>query len=357
MDYTKRLFVLFQQRTKRFSRHLAVQRSDALENSPLAKLPTELLQQVANDLPVASAASFSLSCRNIHLLIGTQYLKNLATSYHETLVFLKLIEHDLQNQIVCNSCRKLHRMQDARKYTENGQRIFPVVEPDCLFDDRVAMVTQYIHENFSTTVFKMAMKHYHHFGYDAQSRQLLNLLSEKFRTDPWGALVRKQKAECQIKNGSLFTCKYTAFHGTCAGVERDSIVFWICPHLEFKSIGRSVSPCITTSSPLSLEEKWSMLLHCENGTNIKNTSWDLCSELQQCRYCRTEYKAGFEHHDGCTIKFTITIWKDLGQGPEADEWKAHFPLQDRLSFPQPIQFHGGEIASVFQVRGAELGRG
>jgi hypothetical protein len=129
MDYTKRLFILFQQRTKRFSRHLAVQRPNALENSLLAKLPTELLQQIANDLPVASAASFSLSCRHIHLLIGTQYLENLATSSHETLVFLKLVEHDLQNHIVCNSCRKLHRIQDARKYTENGQRIWPVVVP------------------------------------------------------------------------------------------------------------------------------------------------------------------------------------------------------------------------------------
>jgi hypothetical protein len=289
-------------------------------------------------------------------LIGTQYLESLATSSHETLVFLKLVEHDLQNQIVCNSCRKLHRIQDARKYTENGHQILPVVVPDCLFDDREAMVAQYIHENFSTPVFKMAMKHYRLFGYDARSRQLLNLLSGKFCTHAWGTLVQKQKAECQIKNGSLFTCKSIAFHGTCTGFERDSICFWICPHLELESIGRSASLRITTSYPFSPEEKWSMLLHCENSTNIKKTSWDLCSEIQQCRYCRTEYKASFEHDEGCTIKFTITIWKDLGQGPEAEEWKAHFPLQDWLSFPQPIQFYRGEIASIFQIRGGELGR-
>jgi hypothetical protein len=176
MDHIKRLFVLFQQKTKRFFRYPAVQWSDAVENSLLAKLPTELLQQVVNDLPVASAVSFSLSCRYIYLLIGTQYLENLATADHETLVFLKLVEHDLQNQIVCNSCRKLHRIQDARKYTENGQQILQVVVPDCLCDDSEAMVGSFIHENFSTTVFKMAMKHHYHFGYDAQSRKLLNLL-------------------------------------------------------------------------------------------------------------------------------------------------------------------------------------
>lgn len=113
MDHIETLFVLFQQKTKRLFRRSAIQRPDSLENSILAKLPTELLQQVANDLPVASAASFSLSCRYIYLFIRTQYLENLATADHEKLVFLKLVEHDLQNQIVCNSCRKLHRMQDA----------------------------------------------------------------------------------------------------------------------------------------------------------------------------------------------------------------------------------------------------
>ncbi|KAN0119453.1 hypothetical protein V8E51_001661 [Hyaloscypha variabilis] len=353
MDHTKKLFALFQQKTKLFFRYLAVQRADALENSHLAKLPTELLQQVANDLPLASAVSFSLSCRYIHLLIGTQYLESLATADHEKLVFLKLIEHDLQNQIVCNSCRKLHRMQDARKYTHI--RALLVVEPDCIIDDRMAMVTSFIHDTFSTTIFKMAMKHHHHFGDDSQSRRLLNLLSEKLHSDAWGAFVRKQKVECRIKNGSLFTSKRTAFHGTCTDVERRSIRVSICGHLEFKSIGRPAGLCVITSYPLLSEEKWSMLLRCENSTNRNEASRDLCSELHQCRYCRTEYRAGFEHDDGCNIKFTITIWKDLGQGPETEEWRAHFRLQGRLSVSQPIQFHGGEIAAVFQLRGTELG--
>jgi len=356
MDYTKRLLVLFQQRATRFIRHLALQRPDALENSLLARLPTELLQHVANNLPVASAASFSLSCRQIYLLTGTQYVENLATSDHETLVFLKLVEHDLQNQIVCNSCRKLHKIKDARKYTERGQPFFPAVEPDCLFDDREAMVTWYIHENFSTIVFKMAMKHYHNFGYDAQSRKLLNLLSVKSRAEAWDTLVGNYKAECQIKNGSLFTCQHIAFHGTCTDVKEDLVFFWICPHLECKSRGRSASLCITTSRRLQLDEKWSMLLHRKNSTNIKMASRHFYSELHQYRYCRTEYKAGFKHDDGCTMKFTMTIWEDLGQGPEAEEWKAHVVLEGSLSFPQPIQFYGGEIASVFLVRGAKLGQ-
>ena len=353
MNYTRKLFILFSQKIKCFSRCSLFQRSNAaFQESPLAKLPTELLHQIVNDLPIVSAVSLSLSCRHIHFLIGTQYIQNLATLSHETLAFLNLIERDLPNQIVCNSCKKLHRMQDARKYTESGQRILQPEEPDCLRDDRKAIMTLFIHENFSTTVFKMAMKHYRLFGNDTHSRQLLNLLSGKFCADNWGEFVRKYKADCRIRNGSLFTHKHISFHGTCTGptgIKRNSIRFLICPHLVLESTGRSTSLRITTSRSPFLE-KWSIFIHPENST-IKKTSWDVCSELQHCRYCRTAYKAGFKHNSSCTIIFTITIWKDLGQGPESEEFKAQLRLQDRWLYPQPNQFHGEEIVSVFQAEG------
>ncbi|EPE29818.1 hypothetical protein GLAREA_00978 [Glarea lozoyensis ATCC 20868] len=129
------------------------------------------------------------------------------------------------------------------------------------------------------------------------------------------------------------------------------------PHLELEETGRSASLRIKTSYPLSAEEKWSILLNCDTSSNIEKISWDISSELQQCRYCRTEYKVDFEHDNSCKIKFAITIWKKLGQGPEAEDWKAqsHFvPFADQPSSPQPIQFHRGEVASVFQVKKAKF---
>jgi hypothetical protein len=99
-----------------------------------------------------------------------------------------------------------------------------------------------------------------------------------------------------------------------------------------------------------------MLLRCENSSNIKEASRDICPELLQCRYCGIEYKTGIERNNGCTTKFTITIWKDLGQGPGTKEWKAHIPFQDEISFPQSIQLQRGEIAATFQVRGLNWAR-
>lgn len=210
------------------------------------------------------------------------------------------------------------------------------------------MVTSYIHDNFSTAVFKMAMKHYHYFGYDAQSRKLLKLLSENSGACAWGAMVHTRKAECRVRNGSMYTCKHIAFSGKCTGIEPDSIHFWICPHLDVRLRESPASLCIVTSYPLFSEEKWSELLHCDNTAKIKRTSWDSSSDIQQCRYCRTEYKAGFKHDGRCTFKFTMTIWKDLGQGPEAEEWKAHFPFQDERACRQPSPVNGRKIASILQ---------
>lgn len=59
------------------------------------------------------------------------------------------------------------------------------------------MVTSYLHRNFSTTVFKMVMKHYHRFGYDAQSRKLLKLLSEDSAS--WGLGTETKKQNVKLK--------------------------------------------------------------------------------------------------------------------------------------------------------------
>lgn len=188
---------------------------------------------------MTSAALFSLSCRHIYLLIGTRYLEKLTTSSRRALAFLKLLEHDLPKHIVCNSCRKLYRIEDAKKYTEIGLQV-PRAVPHCLSDDEEAEVTSYMYESFSTTVCKMALKHCHLFGHDLRSRQLLYHLSQKSRTTSWGTYVQEQEeADCQIRNGSLFTCKRVAFHGTCRGIERDSPFLEICPHLELESSLRS----------------------------------------------------------------------------------------------------------------------
>ncbi len=304
MNDTKRLLIRFQQRTKSVFRKLVCQRQtlNGLKNSPLGNLPTELLQEIANSLSVASAASFSLSCRHIYFLLGTRYLEEITTSSRKTLAFLKLLEHDLQNHIVCNSCRRLHTIEDAKKCIKNRYTVLPLEVVHLLSVDEVAMVRLYMYETLSTTVCKIAQKHCRAFCHDSRRRQLLNLLSQKPRTTSWGIqALEQEEAECQIKNGSLFTCKRVAFHGMCRGIERDSSLLEICPHQELESKLRSAGLHLETSYPRS-RKKWSVSLHGKKSTDTNKTSWDLYSELQRCQYCPTRYRFSFEHRDGRAVK-------------------------------------------------------
>lgn len=75
---------------------------------------------IVEHLTPASAGSFFLTCRQIGLVIGTQYIDGLKTSKDDTMEFPNLLEHDLHDQILCTSCRKLHKMREAERYAKNS---------------------------------------------------------------------------------------------------------------------------------------------------------------------------------------------------------------------------------------------
>jgi hypothetical protein len=357
MDRTKRikrLLLLIEQKTERVSGRLTVRKRNALKNSPLGTLPTEVLQVVAEFLPIASAASLTLSCRRIYFLLGTQYLENLTYDTYERLAFLRLLEHDLLGYIICDDCRILQKIKDARHYTLQtyGTRY---LSPEgmlngCLSEDMHARVPSYIFENFSTTVFKMTMKHYRHFGLDAQCQKLLKILLEGSSTewrDSEHISARTEQAECRIKDGSLFIRHNVCFRITSMNRPNDIIRFPVCPHLELNSENKTGLRVISLPDR-SLEKRWSLSLPGNRNTMTQEKPWDLCSELSQCRHCRTEYQVEFTHNDGRAMKCTITIWKNLGQGPDTKTWRAHLPRQ--RSGPE-VKFQSGEVASVFKKRG------
>lgn len=74
-------------------------RGKALKNATLFKLPIELLQKIAKDLPVASAVSFSLSCRRLYFLIGNRYLEDILAASRKKVAFLNLLERDFTDHV------------------------------------------------------------------------------------------------------------------------------------------------------------------------------------------------------------------------------------------------------------------
>jgi len=326
MDRPPRLLFFIRQNLRYFLQYFAGPKQITSKISPLDKLSTELVQQIASYLRSSSAAAFSLSCRRIYFLIGTQYIESLVTSNHERLEFLDLLERDFQNHIICIDCNKLHEIQNASKYTRQYYRFQHKSKPPCVINNIERLVWSGIHFDFSEVVFKMAIKRYQNYGHntkDYQLRKLLNLLSASRPTEfLFSDVLRTTSTICQIKNGSLHVYRHLELYSKCAAILRFPLVYHICPHLDITTRGNI---CIVTGDHILPHEiKWTIILPCESGNKImKGKSWDLCSNLQYCQCCQTEFKIFIKHKNGCSITIKFTIWKDLGQGPEYKEWRAH----------------------------------
>ncbi|KAF7891755.1 hypothetical protein EAF00_008057 [Botryotinia globosa] len=381
MDNIKYQLVLFRQNPFRFNRYLGISRPsppDALNNSTLRIVPNEVMQVIAEHLTPASAGSFFLTCRQIGLVIGTQYIDGLKTSKDDTMEFLNLLEHDLQDQIACTFCRKLHKMRDAERYAQNsycwygypggldefrypgGLEEFGLPEfdriPTCVRYDQAHQVGTYTHKNFGVTISKMAIKSHRLFGNDAQTKRLLRLLSapEDYSADSSCICLTTEKGECRVKNGSIFTRKFMNYRCKCQSFDVPNYAM-ICSHLSFGIVDLNnfcVQLCTDYGEP---EYIWSALqptCQKKTGTGENSTSRHVHSELLQCRYCRTVCKIEMKHQSRyfisrCNIALAIVIYKHF----ESDEdWRKHIPLiglGDEES--ELIESSKEQISSVFDV--------
>ncbi|KAF7950368.1 hypothetical protein EAE96_007655 [Botrytis aclada] len=376
MISVKSQLVLFRKNPFRNHHHLAVSRPDpldALKNSPLREVSNELLKLIAKHLTPASAASFSLSCRQIGLVIGTQYIDRLKTSKDDKVEFLSLLEHDLQDQVFCSLCGELHSIRNAKRYAKKSycwDRYSTIPQasrlpaafdtiPNCLKEDESLLAEFYMYKNFGSTIFKMAMKNCRLFGNDARTRQLLRLLSEPMNRSVhmiYKSLSTEKKGECRMKNGSLFTRKVVNSSWDCQSFDAPSYIL-ICPHLNLEKDGSKFRARLNCPHKKP-EILWSASQpHCQKntGTNENNASQDVQSGLLQCWYCLTVCKFKLKHHKRfaiscCTTKLAFVVYK---QFESEEDWETHVEHYDSDEKDGeesiPIEFSKEKISSVFEV--------
>ncbi|KAL3425900.1 hypothetical protein PVAG01_02691 [Phlyctema vagabunda] len=238
MDYIMRLLEILWHESPQFLRLSPLGDTpkdtpeDALapSQSPMTKLPAELLLEISDCLPTASAATFSLTCQAIYRTVGDRYIEKLTTP--EDVEFFELLERDLPGHITCVSCRRLHRIEVTNNYTWSKRSPW-TPKPDCAYQDCARRTGLYIHEHFSSTIFKMAMKQHRLFGHDdVKSRQLLSLLSiQSPRTLERREIGESTSVDCSIERGSLFTRQRVIFHNLFEEFVRGFIAMRICPHV------------------------------------------------------------------------------------------------------------------------------
>lgn len=178
-----------------FSRLRQPSRPNALEFSLLQTLPLELLLQIIEQLPAPSAAVFSISCMRIKLLTGTIYLEYLVGRRAETHGFLDLIARDLPDHDACPPCQKLHKIEDARKYTPHSY-----YSTACTSADRKAILFLIFGGSFSSTIFSMAMKRHQQ---NQECGTLLNELSHPASIYSTSRYLVQTRGEYRIINGQM----------------------------------------------------------------------------------------------------------------------------------------------------------
>jgi hypothetical protein len=116
----------------------------ALQSSLLGRLPPELIHYLAEFLPLASAATFTICCRPMKIILWNVYLEALQENVVAQYKFIALLELVGPDHIARVCCTRLHTMHDS-------------TGPTCPEADWPGL---YIHEDFSSTIFQMAMKRY-----------------------------------------------------------------------------------------------------------------------------------------------------------------------------------------------------
>jgi hypothetical protein len=306
----------------------------ALESSALSKLPLELILHIARFLPPGSAPSFSLCCRPIYFILGTQYLKALEENEQsDRYKFLTLLERDLPNYIACFYCKKLHAINKAHRYLYSNRHYSGADSYlSCWVADFELGTGYCIHDDFSFTVFRMAMK-LHRQGLDCS--KLLNLLSYKTKTHFRRGYVEQCTALAQIVAGSLFIREQRIFMipPTQPLPTPYDPYFVICPHIRFKSV----------------ESQYWEIIHIAH--------WDEPKDYQngegiiQCKYCLTEFRTDFKSFGGRGNAIFVTRWKDLGEGrsPLDHKWQSHVYGRKSRDW-LPVEFDRGSICAAFEQK-------
>ncbi|KAF7919687.1 uncharacterized protein EAE97_011605 [Botrytis byssoidea] len=299
------------------------------------------MQMIAKHLTPASAGSFFLTCRQIGLVIGTQYIDGLKTSKDDTIEFLNLLEHDLQDQIVCTLCRKLHKMRIAERYDKNYYCLDGYTT-----DPEISGLPEF--ERIPSCVIDDDLRHFHRlFGNDAQTQRLLRLLSapENYAVDKFcRSLTTEKRGKCRIKNGSMVTRKFMNYRWKCQSLDAPGCIP-ICSHLNLWKV----------------DDKFCDRLYCDYGRHedIWSASQPPCQKNTGTDENNTSRHVHSHHNryliSRCNTALAIVVYK---QFESEEDWKRHLPLygSDNVA-SEPLEFCKEKISSVFEVDDTGFGPG
>ena len=280
--------------------------------SPLFKLPPELIQHIAAQLPPSSAAAFALSSHGLSQIVGTRFWRkcNELSWEQEKHALLDLISKDLVDYIHCHRCIKLHRAE----FTPNARK--------CTVSDIRAGAWPVFFSQFTFVHLQMAMK-LHRMGKDPKSHlEFLTRTNVKLHSTTGHRPYISHEPRI-IDDEVLFRSQYAILiprtdlqdASTMKRLVPDGLgYFAICGHL--------------TLGGTSLIDLFTSLWRY-----VAAAPYVDCARINlfECEACGAESQMHSKSYGEEGVIFFVTKWANLGaaMSPYDDKWTAH--LDDRYS--------------------------
>lgn len=313
----------------------------------LADLPPEIVQEIAVFLPLASAAAFALCSRRISQVLGTQYWEALGSwrdagglkpservigeaaiepQGGERADFLALLDRDLPDYIFCGRCARLHIPIFERCSKADNERMCALGD---LFRGSFIFALPR-HLRFSLLQWTMKRSR---MGLDC-SKQLQFFFEASLRKRIY------RVKEARIRAGKWLFRVHEWF---ILPVKRVSITSWdvqttVCDHLH----------------NLGLKNSLNKLIECRMHHWRDGVSCVLCTGLQQCRCCYTEFQLDVKEYGQGEIALILTRWLDLGEclTPFDPKWSRRMsPLTQELGqlwAREGVRFVPGSIKDLYE---------
>lgn len=307
--------------------------------SMLERLPTEILQLIAGQLPLSSAAALSLCSKSICHVIGLQYRHNLSSQTLEKQDFLVLIERDYPGYWLCHVCTKLHpRPRQILEY--NGRSPYhKLFRNGCCNRSGLNAWYPELRPTLEIThpMVHLAMNR-HFFG--PSHGISLDVFSTPFQKDVFDKANISTQARI-IANEFYLRWQYRIVIPFSRGFDQAwqlSDGLRICPHLR-----------------TDLAEMDTITRICECMLSHRNTGpCQNCNRSIKCPTCLTEFEVAIHKLEPIGHVLEITAWKNFGSCRSAKDskWADHvWETARNMVFPSlsdPIETTQGIIRSAFE---------
>lgn len=306
----------------------------ALKSSPMKVLPTEVILQIFQQLPLASAVSFSICCQHLAWISENKQIEKLRVDPQERQSFLSLLEIDFPDQIACYHCTLLHTVHLAHKCMVFGRSRVPPHRA-CMSADINSSISHFIHPDLGSALFSMISK-CHRLGLN--SEKYLDLLTQT-RTmssarawHPYHCMTKAKIVSNSMGESSLLlrvnymiripSGKFSNFPPGFKMV--------ICPH----------------SGSLEPKNDWNA-----RRVSLLRSSQNTLKPLSpaRCTQCHTEYQIDIKDFGKWYGRGVfMTKWLDIGLDIDGSKFKEHIESKDDR-FRQPrLSFISGSIRAAFE---------